>query len=102
MTSNNEVVSEVPALRVVAFEVTRNCILNCKHCRATASKQCSADELTTEECKKVIDSIALMGEAVIILTGGEPMLREDIYEIAKYGFDRGQRMVMAPCGLLLN
>lgn len=102
MTSNNEVVSEVPALRVVAFEVTRNCILNCKHCRATASKQCGADELTTDECKKVIDSIALMGEAVIILTGGEPMLREDIYEIAKYGFDRGQRMVMAPCGLLLN
>jgi AdoMet-dependent heme synthase len=102
MNHSDKKVSEVPELRVVAFEVTRNCILNCKHCRATASRQSGVDELSTDECKRVIDSIAQMGEAVIILTGGEPMLREDIYEIAKYGVDRGQRMAMAPCGLLLN
>jgi heme b synthase len=102
MISINNDSSKAPALRIVAFEVTRSCILNCRHCRAAASKNCGANELTTDECKKVIDGIAQMGQAVVILTGGEPMLREDIYDIAKYGFNLGLRMVMAPCGLLLD
>jgi radical SAM protein with 4Fe4S-binding SPASM domain len=51
---------------------------------------------------RFIDALAAMGSCIVILTGGEPMLREDIYRVARYGAERGLRMVMAPCGLLLD
>jgi AdoMet-dependent heme synthase len=98
----NSAESDTPLLRLVAWEVTRSCVLACRHCRAAAHKGPYEGEFSTEECKKVIDSLAAMGKCIIILTGGEPMLREDIYEIARYGNDKGLRMVMAPCGMLLD
>ena len=61
-----------------------------------------SNELTTAECKRLLDNIASFSKPTMILTGGEPMLREDIYEIARYSCDLGLRTVMAPCGLLLN
>ena len=88
--------------RLIAWEVTRRCNLKCKHCRAAACDKEYPDEFTTEECKKVLDNIASLNKCIIILTGGEPMMRDDIYEIAKYGNSLGLRMVMAPCGHLLN
>jgi len=59
-------------------------------------------ELSTEECRSILDSIALMGSCIVILTGGEPMLRDDLYEIAAYGTEKGLKMVMATCGSLLT
>jgi len=94
--------SALPPLRLVAWEITRSCLLSCRHCRAAAEKGPYPGELSTEECKRFIDSLATMGSCIVILTGGEPMMREDIYEIAAYGHSKGLRMVMAPCGLLLN
>ena len=88
--------------RLVAWEVTKKCKLNCKHCRASASDRNFSGEFSTEECFKVLDNIASFAKPIIILTGGEPMIREDIYKIAKYGGSLGLRMVMAPCGLLMN
>jgi AdoMet-dependent heme synthase len=61
-----------------------------------------AGELTTEQCRALLDNIATLAKPIIILTGGEPMLRDDIYEIAAYGHALGMRMVMAPCGTLVN
>ena len=92
----------VPALRLVAWEVTRSCMLACRHCRAAAEKGPYPGELSTDECMKLLDSLAAMGSCIVILTGGEPMLRPDIYDIAHYGSARGLRMVMAPCGMLLD
>ncbi len=89
-------------LRLLAWEVTRSCPLKCTHCRASAEDRRYSGELSTEECRKVLDGLAAMGEPIVILTGGEPMSRDDIYEIARYGADRGLRMVMAPCGMLLD
>jgi heme b synthase len=88
-------------LRLIAWEVTRSCNLNCRHCRAAAHNGPYEGELTTEECKKLLDNVASFAKPIIILTGGEPMMRPDIYDIARYGNSLGLRMVMAPCGMML-
>jgi radical SAM protein with 4Fe4S-binding SPASM domain len=88
--------------RLIAFEVTRRCRFNCKHCRANAGVSGDEKELTTEQCKRILASIADFSKPVIILTGGEPMERSDIYELIRYGRDLGLRMVMATCGYPIN
>ena len=89
-------------LRMVAWEVTRSCNLACVHCRASAECGPYAGELDTAKCKKLIDEIAAVGNPVIILTGGEPLLRADIFELAAYGNQKGLRMVMATNGTLVT
>jgi heme b synthase len=89
-------------LRMVALELTRNCNLNCIHCRAAASKGPHEGELTLPECKQIIDQIANFASPTVILTGGEPLLREDIFDIIEYGNTKGLRFVMAINGTLLT
>ena len=90
------------SLRLVAWEVTRNCNLSCVHCRAAATKGPYCGELDTQTCLRLIDQIVEVGKPIVILTGGEPLLRSDIFEIASYGTDKGLKMVMAPNGTLLS
>lgn len=89
-------------LRLVAWETTRNCNLACKHCRASATHGPFSGELDTVASFHLLDQIAQVGKPIIILTGGEPLLRTDIFDIAKYGTDKGLRMVMAPNGTLIT
>ncbi|RLB27194.1 MAG: heme b synthase [Deltaproteobacteria bacterium] len=89
-------------LRLVAWEVTRSCNLNCVHCRAAAEKGPYQGELTTERCLEILDEIALVGKPIVILTGGEPLLRSDVFELARKGTEKGLRMVMATNGTLLS
>jgi len=89
-------------LRMVAWEVTRSCNLACRHCRASSENAPYANELSTDECFKLIDEIVSFSRPTVILTGGEPLLRKDIFEIAEYGKKKGLRMVMAPNGTLLT
>jgi heme b synthase len=93
---------QVPELRLVAWETTRNCNLNCVHCRAAATRGPYRNELDTKTALGLVDRIAAVGKPIVILTGGEPLLRPDIFEIARYGTDRGLRMVMAPNGTLVD
>lgn len=93
---------QISQLRMVAWEVTRSCNLACSHCRASSQKGPYPGELSTEECFNIIDEIASFAKPVIILTGGEPLLRKDIFEIASYGKNKGLTMVMAPNGTLLS
>ena len=88
--------------RLIAWEVTRSCVLNCVHCRAAAKYGPYPGELDTEACYRFLDDVKSFSDPIIILTGGEPMMRPDIYDIAKYGTKLGLRMVMAPCGLLVT
>jgi radical SAM protein with 4Fe4S-binding SPASM domain len=88
--------------RLIAFEVTRRCRFNCLHCRANAGPGTKDRELTTKQCERILSSIAELTKCVIILTGGEPMEREDIYEIIQHGRKLGHRMVMATCGYLIG
>lgn len=89
-------------LRLVAWEVTRSCNLACIHCRAAAQDHPYENELTTDECFRVLDDISSFAKPIVILTGGEPLLRPDIFEIAAYGNRKGCRMTMAVNGTLLT
>ncbi len=92
----------IPPLRLLAWEVTRRCNLACLHCRAAAGLGPYPGELTTAEGLALLDDLAAMGQVVVILTGGEPLLREDIYDLAAHGAKLGLRMVMAVNGTLLT
>ncbi len=89
-------------LRLVAWEITRNCNLSCVHCRASATNGPYKDELNTATCFRLLDQIAEVAPAIVILTGGEPLLRPDIFEVAEYGTSKGLKMVMAPNGTLIS
>jgi AdoMet-dependent heme synthase len=88
--------------RLIAWEVTRTCNLSCIHCRAAAQDRPYEGELNTSECLALLDNVASFASPIIILTGGEPLLRPDIFEIAAYGAQKGFRMTMAPNGTLIT
>lgn len=94
--------SGAPTLRLLAWETTRRCNLSCLHCRAGAEDECYPGELTTAEGEALLKDLRSLGQPVVILTGGEPLLREDIYHLARYGSELGLRMVMAVNGTLLT
>ncbi len=91
-----------PPLRMVAWEITRGCNLSCIHCRALSGEGPYPGELTEEECLQLVDDIASFSNPIVILTGGEPLLRPDVYRIAEYGTEKGLRMVLATNGTLLT
>ncbi len=94
--------SGVPQPRLIAWEVTRTCNLSCVHCRAASVDRPYPDELSTEECLQFLDDVASFAKPIIILTGGEPLLRDDIFTIARHGDNLGLRVTMATNGTLLT
>jgi len=88
--------------RLVAWEITRRCNLNCVHCRASAERGPYEGELDHGRSLKILDEIARIGNPIVILTGGEPLLREDVFDLARHGASLGHRMVMATNGTLLD
>lgn len=91
-----------PRLQLIAWEITRSCNLFCAHCRASAVYGPYENELSTEECFHVVDEIAEMGKPIIILTGGEPLMRQDLRPIAQYAVSKGLRVVMGTNGTLIT
>ncbi|MFH1480460.1 MAG: heme b synthase [Pseudomonadota bacterium] len=89
-------------LRLVAWEVTRSCNLNCVHCRAASERGPYPGELARETCFEILEDIARIGRPIVIITGGEPLLRKDIFDLADRGTKLGLRMVMATNGTLLT
>ena len=89
-------------LRLVAWEMTRSCNLNCVHCRAAAERGPYPGELDTGKCLEILEQIAQVGQPIVILTGGEPLLRKDVFELAQHGTRLGLRMVMATNGTLVT
>ena len=86
---------------IIAWEVTAACNLACEYCRASASASPDQAELSTEEALAFIDQVA-PERPMIILSGGEPLLRSDIFELAEYARDRGIRVSLATNGTLLS
>lgn len=95
-------VSEKYPLRIVFFELTARCNLTCIHCRAEASIEGVRDEIKTDEIKKVFDQMVPLGKVVVILTGGEPLMRNDFFEIAEYAKNAGLMTAMASNGTLID
>lgn len=86
---------------IVAWETTAACNLKCSYCRASASAAPDHDELCTEEAVAFIDSIATL-QPMLILSGGEPLLRPDIFHLARHAVSRGLRVSLASNGTLLT
>lgn len=86
---------------LVVWDITYACNLKCKHCYANASRPWP-DELTTDEAKRVIDCFARAGVVTIAWSGGEPMVRPDIYDLSRYAYERGMYVAMATNGTLIN
>jgi len=91
-----------PRLHLVAWEITKSCNLYCTHCRASALYGPFEGELSTEECCRVVDEILEVGKPIIILTGGEPLMRDDVLEVARYAVGKGLRVVMGSNGTLVT
>ncbi|UCD50539.1 MAG: radical SAM protein, partial [Phycisphaerales bacterium] len=88
--------------RLLALELTRRCRFNCRHCRADAERTAPQDELTTEQWKKILASVASYEKCVVIMTGGEPTERSDLIELVEYSRQVGLRAVMATCGYAID
>ncbi len=89
-------------LRLVFWELTARCNLKCIHCRAEAQTEKQENELSTEQCFKVIDELCGFSSPILILTGGEPLYRDDIFEIAGYATKKGLRVALATNGTLVD
>ncbi|SDD77015.1 radical SAM/SPASM domain-containing protein [Desulfuromonas thiophila] len=86
----------------IAWESTRRCNLSCVHCRCSSDLAAAAGDFTTEEAYRLIDDICEVSKPVLVLSGGEPLMRPDIFDIARYGTSRGLRMCMATNGTLIT
>ncbi|MFC1925343.1 radical SAM protein [Chloroflexota bacterium] len=92
----------VPGLRLVAWEITRSCNLFCAHCRASSVNEPYQDELSTDECFRIVDEILEVGKPVLIISGGEPLMRPDVFQIAEYAARNGLKVAMGSNGTLIN
>ncbi|MFB6219726.1 MAG: TIGR04053 family radical SAM/SPASM domain-containing protein [Halobacteriaceae archaeon] len=84
---------------VVIWELTQACDLECKHCRAEARPERHPRELSTGEGKALLDDAREFGDGqLVVLSGGDPLKRDDVAELVEYGTDRGLRMTLTPSG----
>jgi radical SAM protein with 4Fe4S-binding SPASM domain len=90
---------------LIAWNLTKRCNLRCAHCYLSAGERDagSVDELTTEECFRAVDGMVRVNPAsILVLTGGEPLLRRDLPEIARYATQKGMMVVVGTNGTLLT
>jgi radical SAM protein with 4Fe4S-binding SPASM domain len=88
--------------RLVFWEVTKGCNLRCIHCRATATELSSPTDLPTRTALNVIDQISSAANPILVLSGGEPLYRSDIFQLARYATDKGLRVALATNGTLVT
>ncbi len=88
--------------RLVFWEVTKGCNLRCIHCRASATELSSPSDLSTRTALGIIDQIAEAANPILVLSGGEPLYRSDIFQLARYATDKGLRVALATNGTLVT
>ena len=87
---------------VVVWNLTRRCNLKCIHCYSNSQNIRYTDELTTAEGKRLLSDLAAFGSPVILFSGGEPLIREDLPDLARFAVERGMRAVISTNGTLLT
>ncbi|SBW09537.1 Radical SAM domain protein [uncultured delta proteobacterium] len=87
---------------VVVWNMTRRCNLKCVHCYAQAVDERGRDEIGTAQGKAIIDDLAAFGSPVMLFSGGEPLVREDLPELAAYATSKGMRAVISTNGTLIT
>lgn len=87
---------------VVVWNCTNQCNLKCKHCYANSKKFKSEEELNTNEAKALIDDLSKLHIPVLLISGGEPLIREDIFEIINYANKHNIRVTISTNGTLID
>jgi AdoMet-dependent heme synthase len=85
----------------IAWEVTRACAFACQHCRADAQHSRDPNELTTAEGRRLIDRLAQFGSPILVFTGGDPLMRRDLFELITYANEKGLRCSLTPTATAL-
>ncbi len=85
----------------IAWEVTRACAFACKHCRADAQHQRDPNELTGQEGLHLIERLAEFGSPILVFTGGDPMMRRDLFDLIAYANEKGLRCSLTPTATAL-
>lgn len=88
--------------RLIFWELTKRCNLKCAHCRAEADDTLFSGEMSTDEALRVVDDIAAFAKPIMVLTGGEPLFRDDVFDIAAAAKDKGLRTALATNGTLID
>jgi len=88
--------------RLVFWEITKGCNLRCAHCRASATELASPRDLPTSQCQGFIDQIAAFASPIVVFSGGEPLYRADILQLARYATGKGLRVALASNGTLVT
>ncbi|MFC4405935.1 TIGR04053 family radical SAM/SPASM domain-containing protein [Haloarchaeobius iranensis] len=84
---------------VLVWELTQACELACEHCRADAQPRRHPDELTTTEGRQLLDEARGFADGqIVVLSGGDPLARDDAVDLVDYGTEQGLRMTMTPSG----
>ncbi|GAB4419353.1 MAG: radical SAM protein [Thermodesulfovibrionales bacterium] len=87
----------------IAWEITRRCNLRCIHCRSASELDVKGHpDFPTSEAFRIIDDISGYANPVVVLSGGEPLLRGDVFDIARHGTEKGLRMCLATNGTLVT
>ena len=95
---NVDSMSVGPVPRVVAWEATRACRFACIHCRADAQTKPDPKQLTTDEAFRLVDEMADFANPLLIITGGDPLLRQDVFQVVQRAANKGLRVAMSPSG----
>ena len=98
----NSIEAETYRPRLVFWELTTGCNLRCIHCRASATDLMSPDDLSYEESCAVIDQLAEYAPFILVLSGGEPLWRRDVFDLAKRARARNIKVALATNGTLVD
>jgi AdoMet-dependent heme synthase len=88
--------------RLIFWEVTKGCNLRCIHCRASATELSSPTDLPTDRALDIITQIAAYASPILVLSGGEPLYRRDVFQLARFATDKGLRVALATNGTMVT
>lgn len=87
---------------VVVWNITRSCALHCVHCYNSSEEKTYPGELTTSEAKRAIDGLAAFNVPAVIFSGGDPLIRRDLFELIRYARKKGVRPVLSTSGVTID
>lgn len=87
---------------IVVWNITRRCNLSCIHCYSNSENKLYKNELCTDEARNVIDDLATLGIPALLFSGGEPLMRKDLFELADYAKSKGVKYVLSTNGTLIT
>ncbi|MGZ4820983.1 MAG: radical SAM protein [Terriglobales bacterium] len=102
MATGNGQTAQLSKPRLIFWEVTKGCNLRCMHCRATATELSSPTDLPTTRALDIINQIAAYASPILVLSGGEPLYRRDIFQLARFATDKGLRVALATNGTMVT